>query len=716
MFKSDKLASHVKNKSFAPEKAIMEGTGTPANGIASRITGIAVLVAFIIISAAIGWTDEPKSKDEQSKGKFLEAVLLSTSQTKSPIRTVCLHERGMGLMSLERDGTVRAWNLSMNQLEGGRPIPANITGGSVTAVAASSYFHLFAIARKDGRISLLNDRFETSQLFSGNGVVAFSSNQAILATGSTDGKVRLWETQTGHAQRTLDAHKGTVLAIAISPNGKFIATAGSDRAIRIWNLEDGSVLRTFSLDKKTLSLHLAFSPDAACLASGGSDGAITLWKVSEGSRLHTFTGHSAAISSILFVSAESIMQALFGPVIVSASEDGTVRLWNVREKKVLLEVRCHKKPVRSIGCSLRGDKLITGGDDATLKLWQFALPVPKPATAKHLGGIRAASVKLLARQTFDLPATVEPNHVAISGDGSLIAVGSIHSDSILPMKFRSDVTVWFADKAGPAYTEEDIQWLDGLSLSPDGSQLAIGVGGQAPNIRVIDLSSSKVRWKSNASGYLVRFSPGGKRILSSGFQRDARNPLFILDADTGMVRRFLLGNHEETMAVAWSPLGDLIAIGGEGNTVRLWGAEERRLVSHHETDMFAECIESVAFSPDGRLVAASRGNGEGTISIWDVESGRELRLFTVWSESLKCVDFLGDNRTLVTCVNRNIELWDAETGRRLLSVPAHEGYIEAIALSADRTRLVSVGRDHKARLWSLEGATGVDLKKDSVVR
>ena len=119
------------------------------------------------------------------------------------------------------------------------------------------------------------------------GCLAVSPKGTLLASGSSDRTIKLWELDTGKEIRTLTGHFGDVEAIAISPDGDILAS-GSDDTIRLWELKTGRELcrldhhtgqavRTFTNNSQTV-LAVLFCPDGRTLVSSSADKTIKIWR------------------------------------------------------------------------------------------------------------------------------------------------------------------------------------------------------------------------------------------------------------------------------------------------------------------------------------------------------------------------------------------------------------------------------------------------------
>ena len=155
--------------------------------------------------------------------------------------------------------------------------------------------------------------------------VAFDPDGTIIASGSFDKTIKLWDVATGEEIRTLTGHSKYVVSVAFSPDGKVLASASSstldDNSVKLWDVATGREIRTLTHNVHLPTISVAFSPDGKILASGSLDKTIKLWDVATGQVIHTLTGHAAGVESVAF--------SPDGKILASGSLDKTIKLWDI---------------------------------------------------------------------------------------------------------------------------------------------------------------------------------------------------------------------------------------------------------------------------------------------------------------------------------------------------------------------------------------------------
>ena len=203
--------------------------------------------------------------------------------------------------------------------------------------------------------------------------VAFSPDGRTLASGGYDNIIHLWDVWTGKPKKTLKGHTRGVSTVAFSPNGKILASGSWDDTVRLWDVSTGKLLKTILTNHGGVC-RVNFAPDGLILASGGdfgSDNTVRLWNVKTGKLKTTFEGHTGTVRSIVF--------SPDGKTLASGSGDWTVRLWNVKTGRHKTTLTGHTSDVWTVTFSPDGNMLASAGHDETIRLWKLTSShSPKP--------------------------------------------------------------------------------------------------------------------------------------------------------------------------------------------------------------------------------------------------------------------------------------------------------------------------------------------------
>ncbi len=225
--------------------------------------------------------------------------------------------------------------------------------------------------------------------------IYFSPDNKRLVSASDDRKVIIWDVQAGRISNTLEGHQERVYTAIFSPDGKIIASSSADRTIRLWNAETGKPINIFQ--EKSWVYDVSFTPDGKFLVSGSKDGAIRLWNVETGKVVKTLVENGSAVRSIVYSNN--------GKLIASAMEDNTVRLWDAATGQPKDVLTGHSGEVHTVAFSNDDRLLASGSADKTIRIWHLKDKRPTQVLSDHERGV--SSVDFSVNQKFLISGSLD---------------------------------------------------------------------------------------------------------------------------------------------------------------------------------------------------------------------------------------------------------------------------------------------------------------------
>jgi WD40 repeat protein len=618
------------------------------------------------------------------------------------------------------DRTVRMWNLEAGEerrvFDGHGDIVTAILAADGAAVMSGAIDETVAIwdleTAEDFRAIDTGD-IEID-------AIAFSADGQRAVTGSAEGTIDLWDTQT-HTHTKLSTASSSVAGVAVSADGSLAVSGMLSGVAFVWDV--ATRRRCATLLAQAAINAVALSPDASTVATASEDKTIRLWNTTTGAAMAVLAGHG-----------DTVLNAVFHPggrELVSTSRDGTARVWDAPTGRELRQITLPDGASTGLAFVPDGKTVLIAGATGSIQVCAYDTGQFVRSLTGHV------------RLVWTL-ATSPDGRLALSGSldhtvrvwdlatGACCRIGEGHSEPVGGVAFAPDghygisaamdgtIRLWQLDGDGTKAIDVNDEGLRCLAVSARHRTLVTG-GDDAVTI-VWDLSTLKpvarLQEGHTADVYSVAFSADGSSIVSGSKDRTGR----VWDVATGVQTACFLEGGESITGAAFVAGTDLVltasgdrfkeiedrkvfgAVGGK----RMDTEKGRGLVLlWNRADYFGWPLEHHTRSLDGLAIDNEgqrfvSGSADGSVRLWDVDSGAQLRLFTGHTSAVTCVALSADRRKVAAAgANGVIRVWDADRLDPAILLEGHQKGIGELAFLPAGDRLLSVSGDRSVRLWAL---------------
>ncbi|MFI7135179.1 hypothetical protein ACIBQ1_56660 [Nonomuraea sp. NPDC050153] len=560
-----------------------------------------------------------------------------------PVYAVALSPDGRILATGGKDRSVRLWNVADPAQP--RPLGEPVTGPADTVYALdfSPDGHILAIGSRDGTIRLWDMRTSelAAPLTGPDGAVralAFRPDGRVLAAGNgtdTAGTLQLWDTSDLTGVRPAGPPQPLPSRInAIAYHGALVAVGSNDGSVRIWDTTRPRRPRAFgrplTAETGVWINAVSFSSDGRLLGVGSADTA-RIWDVATG-RVVSSLPHPAPVTTVQFRAGDRL--------VITNGADGVARVWDLPGP--VIEAGEH--PIDNV--MFRPGSTLLASAAGDIRLWEVAgrrpmavgPPLTAPAPFDRMGGTVAISPdgRALAGGTrlgnavlvWDITDPRRPaRRAALTGPAALVEGVAFSPDGRLLAAGSRDGTVRLWDArtwAALGTLSPGSGQVFAVAFSPDGRRLAAATqggtvtlwdvtrpGSPAPPTKLMTAMGDDVR--------SVTFSHDGTLLATGNASGTIRLWQVTPRTRPTPVGAPLTGPDGRIFAMAFDPRDGFLAVGTGAGQIWLWDiAEPTRPQAHIKLDGSGESYTELAFSGDGSMLAGAGGD----VRLWEVDPAR----------------------------------------------------------------------------------------------